>query len=102
MPDMICATDQIDVGEHNDIELHDILMEHRKYLKQLFPFCRHLLSGSSRSITAARLNAINSSSPNHSLLVRFVPSALSLVPSSRLLHTHIQRAENILHTTQCF
>jgi len=59
----MCATDPVDVGGHIDIEFYNVLREHWEYLKKLFPFSRHLHSGSSRSITAARFNGINSSSP---------------------------------------
>jgi len=73
MPDMMCATDPVDVEGHLDIEFHNVLREHREYLKKLFPFSRHLLSGSSRNITAARFNGINSSSPTSQFIGSFRP-----------------------------
>jgi len=68
----MCETYPVDVG-HIDIEFRIFLRENREYLKKLFPFNRHLLSGSSRSITAARFNVINSSSPTSQFIGSFRP-----------------------------
>lgn len=73
MPDVMCETDPLDVGGHIDIEFYNVLREHREYLKKFFPFSRHLLSGSSRKITAARFNVINSSSAASQLIDSFRP-----------------------------
>ena len=69
----MCAADPVDVGGHVDIEFYNVLREHSEYLKKLFPVIRPLLSGPSRSITAAGFNVINSSSPTSQFLGSFRP-----------------------------
>ena len=73
MPAVMCASEPVDVGGHLDIEFCNVLGEHGEHLGKFFPFSRHLLSRSSRKITAAGFNVINSSSPTSQLIGSFRP-----------------------------